>query len=565
MDNYEITKILQSGLQLMELHDADSKKIRAFQNALFNLERFQEPLDGKSIAELKEISGVGPSVAQAIMDVYTTGIFPEGDEFLQKTPKGILELLQVRGIGPGKIKTIWKEKGIETPEDFLVFAKTDDLVKLKGFGQKTVDNIRDSLAFYLENKSKLLLSDGLTLSEAVVEEMNAILAPHVFEISGQVRRRSEIIDLLSFISTASEESICDSLAKIAPDWEIREIEPKLITGIIQSLYPFEIFLTSESRIGFDQLYFSTPAVHFEALKTWGLSDRRNYKDKTEDEIYRELSLHPIPPECREDEMIEHWKITNPVPDLITDSAMKGMLHCHSTYSDGRHSLREMAEACIARGYEYLGIADHSKSAFFYANGMFEGRVMEQHKEIDALNKELAPFKIFKGIESDILPEGDLDYADDILSQFDFVVASVHSVLNMDITKAMNRLMRTIQNPHTTIIGHLTGRILLERKGFPVDHQAILDACAEHQVGIEINAHPSRLDLDWRWVNYAMKKGVTISINPDAHSTDGFDMTRFGIMMGRKAGLTKEATLNTLSVSEIDAYFKKLKSSKGINS
>ena len=221
----------------------------------------------------------------------------------------------------------------------------------------------------------------------------------------------------------------------------------------------------------------------------------------------------------------------------------------------------MAEGCRDMGYEYLGIADHSKSAFYYANGMYENRVLEQHKEIDLLNKELAPFRIFKGIESDILPEGDLDYELDFLVNFDFVVASIHSVLNMDIEKATRRLLRAIENPYTTILGHLTGRVLLQRKGYPINHKVVIDHCAEHNVVIEINSHPSRLDLDWKWVNYALEKDVTLSINPDAHSLEGYKDMKYGVWMGQKGGLKKSMTLNALNVNEIENFFLKRKNMK----
>ena len=234
--------------------------------------------------------------------------------------------------------------------------------------------------------------------------------------------------------------------------------------------------------------------------------------------------------------------------------LRGILHCHSNYSDGKNSLREMAESCKNAGYEYLGISDHSKSAYYYANGLYEERVLKQHLEIDELNQELAPFKIFKGIESDILVNGELDYEDSVLNSFDFIVASIHSSLNMDRSKATQRILTAIENPYTTILGHLTGRLLLIREGYPVDHKAIINACAEKNVVIEINSHPNRLDIDWRWVNYAIEKGVMLSINPDAHEIAGFDHMYYGVCAGRKGGLSKKSTLNTMSQEKIESFF-----------
>ncbi|HCB46883.1 MAG TPA: DNA polymerase/3'-5' exonuclease PolX, partial [Algoriphagus sp.] len=242
-----------------------------------------------------------------------------------------------------------------------------------------------------------------------------------------------------------------------------------------------------------------------------------------------------------------------IPTLLEEKDLKGILHNHSTYSDGKHSLRQMAEYCKELGYEYLGISDHSRTAS-YAGGLEIEKVQKQHEEIDQLNKELAPFKIFKGIESDILGDGSLDYPEDVLKSFDFIVSSVHSILNMDIKRATKRLLTAIENPYTTILGHPTGRLLLRREGYPIDHKTIIDACAKNKVVIEINANPWRLDLDWRWVRYAMDQGVMLSINPDAHEMDGYADMKYGVLVGRKGGLTKEMTLNALSLKEIQEYF-----------
>ncbi|NNM15678.1 MAG: PHP domain-containing protein, partial [Bacteroidia bacterium] len=235
----------------------------------------------------------------------------------------------------------------------------------------------------------------------------------------------------------------------------------------------------------------------------------------------------------------------------------GILHNHSTYSDGQNSLQEMAEHCKELGFEYLGICDHSKSAF-YANGMSADTIKKQHKEIDELNKKLAPFKILKGIESDILHSGSLDYEDDVLASFDFIVASVHSGLKMDKEKATKRLITAIENPLTTILGHPTGRLLLAREGYPIDHKKVIDACAKNDVVIELNAHPYRLDLDWRWIQYALSKRVMISINPDAHHVDGYGDMYYGVCVARKGALGKAMTFNTKSLKEIEDYFQKRK-------
>jgi DNA polymerase (family 10) len=273
----------------------------------------------------------------------------------------------------------------------------------------------------------------------------------------------------------------------------------------------------------------------------------------ENEAYKAFDMPYVEPELREGTFELLFSEKNPAPELLEVEDLKGPLHNHSKYSDGKNTIRELAQYCIDRGYEYLGLSDHSKSAF-YANGLREFDIIRQHKEIDELNKEFAPFRIFKGIESDILSDGSLDYDEDVLASFDFIVASIHSTLNMDIEKATKRLLKAIENPYTTILGHPTGRLLLKRQGYPVDHKKVIDACARHHVIIEINANPWRLDIDWRWVHYALEQKVLLSINPDAHELEGFEDMKYGVYVGRKGGLTKDMTFNTLSLNSMEQYF-----------
>jgi len=303
------------------------------------------------------------------------------------------------------------------------------------------------------------------------------------------------------------------------------------------------------------------AAHFQllsALKPESLFHYNIEKVKHEEDIYDSLDLAFIPPELREGTFEVDMSQSAQLPVLLEMSDLKGSFHNHSTYSDGKNTIREMAQKCIDSGYQYLGMADHSKSAF-YASGLQEFQVAQQHEEIDRLNDELAPFKIFKGIESDILNDGSLDYDDSILATFDFIVASIHSNLNMDKTKAMTRLLRAIENPYTTFLGHPTGRLLLSRAGYPVDHKVLIDACAKNKVIIEINANPWRLDLDWRWVHYALDQGVMLSINPDAHEIDGIDDMYFGVCVGRKGGLSKKETFNAMGLKDVEKYLAERKS------
>ena len=273
--------------------------------------------------------------------------------------------------------------------------------------------------------------------------------------------------------------------------------------------------------------------------------------KSEADIYQAASLPSIPPELREGLVEQSW-IAAGAPPLVEVADLQGVLHVHTTYSDGRDSLEDMVTSCQQLGYSYIGITDHSQTAA-YAGGLRPHTVHEQHQHIDQLNQQLAPFKIFKGIESDILPDGSLDYPDEVLVQFDFIIASIHSGFNMSQAEATERLIKVISNPFTTILGHPTGRLLLRRKGYLIDHQAVIDACAAYEVVIEINANPWRLDMDWHWVPYALQKGVKLSINPDAHSQSEFSNMLYGVEVSRKGGLTKAHTFNALSQTEIKSY------------
>jgi DNA polymerase (family 10) len=276
--------------------------------------------------------------------------------------------------------------------------------------------------------------------------------------------------------------------------------------------------------------------------------------ENEELIYMKAGLAWMPPELREGDAFIEKAADNMLPHLITHNDLKGTLHNHSTWSDGVNSIEEMALYCRDElKLQYLGMCDHSKSAF-YAKGLSIERVLQQHEEIDHLNKKIKDFHIFKGIESDILNDGSLDYPDEILSRFDFIVASVHTNLKMDKEKATTRLIKAVENPYTTILGHPTGRLLLSRKGYEFDYKKVIDACAANNVVIEINANPLRLDLDWRWHQYALDKGVKLSVNPDAHRNEGFLDMHYGIFAARKGGLTKEMCLNAFSLEEIKQVF-----------
>ncbi|HNA00499.1 MAG TPA: PHP domain-containing protein, partial [Ferruginibacter sp.] len=324
---------------------------------------------------------------------------------------------------------------------------------------------------------------------------------------------------------------------------------RLYTG--ESDFEKRIFLRSGSEAFGEAFLEAFPGIDFRTIHGAG-----------DEPIFRQAGINYIPPCAREMPYIIERAKKGPLPKLIEASDIKGIIHSHSNWSDGSNTLEEMAEAAQARGLEYLVISDHSKSAF-YANGLTEERIKAQHQLVDELNARLKGFRIFKSIESDILYDGSLDYPDTVLASFDLVIASVHSILKMTEEKAMQRLITAIENPYTTILGHMTGRLLLSRKGYPVNHKKIIDACAANKVVIELNAHPRRLDIDWREIDYALEKGVLISIDPDAHEIEGYNDNRYGVLAAQKALVTKEQNLSSMGLADFEKFIRQRKTEKGI--
>ncbi len=543
----------------MELHDENPFKIRSYQSALISLERGDQDIMGLSEAELATIQGVGKSMVEAIQQLKETDTFPFLEELLAKTPEGILEVLQIKGLGPKKVKMLWEELGITSTHELMEACQSGKVAKIKGFGEKTQNTIIENLEFKASNSGKWLYAD---IEEVIaqLQETLRVMAPQAdLAIVGDFARKLEIITEGDFLIASDELPAVKSNIKAMDsiEWILLESGPRTLRGKLKEIdLSVSIHFCPKEDFLWKKLSLIAAPLHLESLVDEKESVAKKLQKKnfsSEEEFFSINNLQFIPAEMREGFGEVELAKENKIPELLTDKDLKGILHNHSTYSDGKHSLRQMAAYCQELGYEYLGISDHSKTAF-YAGGLTEDQIIKQHQEIDALNKEMAPFRIFKGIESDILSDGKLDYSNDVLASFDFIVASVHSILNMDIKRATTRLITAIENPYTTILGHPTGRLLLRRQGYPIDHKAIIDACAANNVVIEINANPWRLDLDWRWVSYALDQGVMLSINPDAHEMDGYADMKYGVLTGRKGGLTKEMTLNAMSDKEIGIYF-----------
>ncbi|WP_020532820.1 DNA polymerase/3'-5' exonuclease PolX [Flexithrix dorotheae] len=560
MTNKEIVKQFKLASSLLELHGANPFKIRAFGSIVFVLERMEEALEEKTLEELIALD-IKKGMAEKIIEINHLGSFAELNELVENTPAGVIEMLDIKGIGAKKIKTIWKELGIETIQELLEACKAHQISQLKGFGAKTEDLIIEQIEYIRSNAHKLRYADaepfGIKLKELI--ENSGVKSK--VEISGQLRRSLEVVNKIQLVVGSAN---IDEIKKILSGEKWMTYE-ELISGpfswkgtVNENGVSVEIKFASEENFTSQLFLNSASAAHLAYLNHQGKSLRSQAELNTwesEEKLYEANELQFIPSEMREGFFELEQAKNKTLPKLVELGDLKGILHNHSTYSDGKHSLEEMAKYCKELGYEYLGISDHSVSAF-YANGLDEDRIVKQHAEINELNQKLAPFKIFKGIESDILNDGSLDYPEEVLKTFDFIVASIHSNLNMNMEKATERLIKAIENPYTTILGHPTGRLLLKREGYPIDHKAVIDACAKHNVAIEINANPWRLDLDWRWVKYAIDQNIMISINPDAHEKDGYHDMKYGLLVGRKAGLTKEMTLNALNLGEFENYLEK---------
>jgi DNA polymerase (family 10) len=543
MTNQEIARAFRRLADIMELLGENPFKIKSYQNAYITLRKWSEPLETSSIEALERIPGVGKAISAKIAELLSSGSLETYEKYKAQVPEGVLELLEVPGIGPKKVRSIWQELGVESISEALYACNENRLISLSGFGQKTQQDLGEKLNFYLNSKDRLLGYQAKNEALDAALYLKQIAPDSDVLITGEVRRGCPIVDRIELVWVNDRPKGLEQFPEILSFDEKgyflkREGKPKI-----------GIYLANSQKAG--RVLFETTGSE-SYLKSYN-TNQKDYTDaRDEKEFLRINNLVYHEPEWREN--YEEANLFSAQSDLIVQGTdIKGIIHCHSTWSDGLHTLEEMAKACISRGYQYLLITDHSKAAF-YANGLSIDRVALQHLEIDELNQKLAPFRILKGIESDILSDGSLDYPDEVLATFDIIIASIHSQLKMDMEKAMSRLLTAIKNPYTHILGHLTGRLLLGRVGYPVDHQKIIDACAEHGVAIELNANPNRLDIDYPWIPYAMAKGVYIALSPDAHSIGGLDDMAIGVTTARKGGLLKKYCLNYLNSSELTGHF-----------
>jgi DNA polymerase (family 10) len=494
---------------------------------------------------LKEIPGVGDAIADIITKLHKTGDHPSLQAMRKEIPSGALEMLGIPGLRADKVLKIYKDLGISSLDELEKAAKEDRLKPVKGLGAALQAKILQGIEIRRKGEGQRHLHRVARLLGIVQEQLRrSKLSIEQVIPAGDFRRGCELVgDLAVVVDTPNLDGV-----------------PRKLVSSSQT----SVWLTDKRRLGATLMLATGSQEHIAQLRELaarkkmtldetGLRAGRKVVARKEEEIYAALGLQFIEPELREGLGEIELAKKKELPRLVADADIRGILHAHTDRSDGADTLQIMAEATRRRGYAYFGVADHSQSAH-YAGGLSLDEIVEQHAEIDRLNKQYgSQFRVLKGIESDILPDGSLDYPDDVLASFDFLVASVHSRFKLSRKEQTDRIVRAVSNPRTTILGHMTGRQLLRRPGYEVDVEKVLRACARHGVAVEINANPWRLDLDWRWHRKALDLGCLMSINPDAHSTSEIDLTHWGVEMARKGGVPKERVLNCLDLRQLLAY------------
>lgn len=557
MDNYEIADQFSLLAKLMDIHGENSFKSKTYSSAAFAIEKLPQQIASLPPEKIFQIKGIGESVGRKLIEVLENGEMLVLREYIANTPSGVLEMMNIKGLGPKKINVLWKEMRIDSIQELQKACEENKIANKKGFGAKTQQNILQSIQFQRESAGKYLYKKVEAFAEAFTAKLKEKFPDDKIEITGAFKRQLEIIESLEWVTTVSSDELKNYLVNDQVQL-VADRDGMLVLSAEETLF-LRFYIASEND--FVTRLFETSCSE-EFINEWNAIAKPG-DISSEEKLFSSAQFNYIPPYLRESKTILSKALKTGFSDIVQTSDIRGLIHSHSNWSDGSYTIEEMANELINLGFEYLVISDHSKSAG-YANGLPEQRIREQHRYIDELNSKLSPFKIFKSIECDILGDGALDYENKILSTFDLVITSIHSNLDMDEEKAMKRLIGAITNPYTTILGHMTGRLLLKRKGYPVDHKTIIDACADHHVVIEINASPSRLDMDWRWIDYAMEKGVILSIDPDAHTTGEFHNIKYGVLVAQKGALPKAKNLSSYSLTEFEAFLLRTKKLKGIS-
>lgn len=570
MDNKDVAAALEEVATLMELKGENAFRCRAYTNAARQVEMLREPVkELVERGELDSVRGIGKGLVRDITELVQTGQMDAYQKLVDSIPEGLLEMLEIPGLGAKRVRAIYENLGISDVDGLAKACEAGAVEKLSGFGKKTAERILQGIDFLQQHRGRFLYSTAL----AEAEKMRAYLLeqPGVIrlEVAGSIRRCKETTKDVDVVASSEDPAglaeafvNCDGVKQVTGQGETR------VSVVLTSGMQADLRIVGDENFPYTLHHFTGSQEHNTLMRQrardrgmklneYGLfkgEERVPCEDETA--LFKALGLAYIPPELREGlgeiEEAEQGDFSG----LVCMEDLLGTLHVHTTHSDGRADVEAMARAAAGLGYHYIGICDHSQAAA-YANGLTEDRVRAQWKEIDRVNKALKDIRVLKGIEVDILGDGQLDFEDGFLAEFDLVVASVHSRFTMSEAEATERIVRAVQNPHVDILGHPTGRLLLSREGYALDVHAVIDAAAESGTAMELNANPHRLDLDWRYLGYARAQGVKISINTDAHSVAGLAHMGYGVGMARKGGLRRDDVLNTTAVADLLAHLRRL--------
>ncbi|MCL5771881.1 MAG: DNA polymerase/3'-5' exonuclease PolX [Actinobacteria bacterium] len=577
MDKNSIIKTLEEIATMLELKDENPFKIRAYQNAAKALETSDIDLDKNTpINDLLKIKGIGKSLAEHIKTLASDEKLDFYEELKESITPELLEMLKIPTLGPKKVKFLFENLNISSISDLEKAIAQNKLVNLPNFGQKTQDNIAKGIESFKKFKEFYLYSDVIAEAQIIVNKL--LLNENIINasIAGSLRRKKETVKDIDIVAGIKESS--DPLIVMDYFTSFNEADEIIAKGDTKSSIKLKCGINADLRIVKNDEYpyllhhFTGSKEHNTVLRGIAkdngikINEYGIFKDDTlirchnEEEIYKVFKMDYIPPELRENNGEFDAALNSKLPVLVEEKDLKGIFHIHTTFSDGNITLKSLCEKLYNEGFEYAGISDHSKSAY-YAGGIKEENIDNYFYEIDNFCSAFEKIKIFKGIESDILPEGNLDYKDEILEKFDFIIASVHSSFNLSEEDMTNRIIKAIENKYTTILGHPTGRLLLTREPYKVDMIRVINAASENNVAIEINSNPFRMDLDWRLCKYTKEKKVKIFINPDAHKLEDIDNYKYGINVARKGWLEKEDIANSMRKEDMEIFLKNIKNKK----
>ena len=553
MTNKALARHLALAADLVELSGGNAFRARAFASAARAIERLDGPAEAR-IADgtITDVPGIGKGVAADLAEFVATGTTRAVTDLLDALPPGIPDVLRVKGLGVKKVRALWQGAGVVSLDTLEAAAASGRLADLDGFGAKTVANILASIDQLRSYAGRAHLRDAWRDATRVVDALRA--AGLRAEVAGEVRRQCNVVSRAEIVTSGALIDATGALRAAGLDARPdagdtgrgdQSAEATLATGL-----PLTVWIVSEASFERALWEHTGPAEHVAAVAERAAPEALAAA-VTEAAVYAAAGLALIPPPLRDDDWFAEAEART-LPDLVRVADLRGTVHNHTTASDGAHTLREMADGAGARGLGYFGVCDHSQSLKI-AHGLTPAALRQQIADVAAFNAERGPVRVFSGSEVDILSDGRMDFEDALLASLDLVVASVHTGFSMSVDEATVRVVRAVSNPHVDVLGHPTGRLLLRREGYPLDHEAVLDACAEHGVAVELNANPWRLDLDWTFVRGARRRGLYVSINPDAHAVDGLDDVAWGVASAQKGGLTAAGSLTSLDADAFAAW------------